>query len=329
MARWVALTLITAAVITTAAVFFYASLDRGSTDHDVEVGPKSAASKPETPAGPPPHAVVEGGDMMYRFGIKAQHTKFTKEWVVKNKGKGELILELEPPPCACIEVKLPPEAEALKRLVIPPGGQAPVSFVWDTQKFNGRYRWPMTLLTNDVDSPKLVFIADGIIRPAVALVPESGVDMFDVYNDEESHHATITLYSPDRPDLKLIKLTTSKPDLLEVKPKPLSEGRLPVPSNQGRLSIGCHPEAGTASGSISRGGNNRDRSSSKAGGPVPGCREGSTSRSRLFPPMLRLPDISSGTGGEGTVTLLARGRKKTVFKVERKPADRRDRDRAG
>ena len=179
---------------------------------------KSAANLPSP--GPKPAVLV--GDSTYHFGTKVEYSSFTKEWIVENHGQADLTLELEPPSCACVTVQVPPGVSFSdsKLLSVKPGGKSPVSFRFETKKLSGKYRWPMSVVTNDPDHPKLTFIAEGVVRPPLIFDPPGGINFLDIYSDDPNH-ASIKFYSIDHPNMKILGLESTKPEFLTVESRPL------------------------------------------------------------------------------------------------------------
>jgi hypothetical protein len=285
------------------------------------VPPASAKSPLETPqpTGPKPHAVVVG-DPTYHFGTKTQETSFTKEWIVENQGDADLTLEPEPPSCSCITFQIPSGLSFSneKKITVKPYAKAPVSFGFETKKFSGRYLWPMSLVTNDPDHPKLVFAAEGIIRAPFAFEPESGINFLDICSDDESNHASIKLLCFERADLQVIKIKPTKPDLMAVQSRPLDPSECRVLGIQSGYQFDVTIKRGAPTGSF------REivyldinhPSKPEIGFVVLG-------RVRLpiaaVPEQVRMVDVSTSKGGESTTQLIVRGRRVTQFHLEHAP----------
>jgi hypothetical protein len=309
MLRWIILAVLVVVIAAAATVLVQTT---PSESLAVNYPVKPAASKVE---GPQPHVVVDG-DLAYHFDTKPQKIKFSRDWVIKNDGKGELTLRLEAPPCSCTVANFGKDGKTT--VMVPPGGQIPIHFTWETRTYTGHYRKPAIVLTNDLERPKLEFVAEGTIQPALVVYPTTDIDLMEVSTDETSHSARVALYSPDRPEMKILKLSSSKPELITLTSEPLKEEdlkhlkvkagyRINVALKQG-MPLGAfreeivvhtdHPEQPEMTLSVS----------GKMVGPI-----------TLVPERLRMPNVSSSDGGQGKVTLLVRGRRETKFEVEQKP----------
>jgi len=269
---------------------------------------------PSPDNGPKPKAVVDG-ELTHRFGTMAQETKGERIWTIKNEGEGDLELKKGPSTCSCTIVNFK-EGESA---VLKPGQKQDIRLTWETRENNGKYSKSASIVTNDPQHLKFDFVVEGTVRPAVVLYPPTPTIHFPmISNDEEDHEYTIALSSPDKPDLKITKLTSSKPDLVLVDQQPLTEkeckelkidsgyrvtvnvkGGLPLGAFREEVVIGTdHPQKPEVKLTVT----------GKMAGPI-----------SVSPERLRVLDVPSRTGGRGTVKLLVRGKKPTKFEVERKP----------
>ena len=108
--------------------------------------------------------------------------------------------------------------------VLKPKESTEIRLTWKTKEFNGKFSQSSSILTNDPEHPKLEFVVEGTVRPAVVLFPPtSTVNFLTISNTEEDHKYKIAVASPDKPDLKITKLTSSKPDLIVAEQQPLTE----------------------------------------------------------------------------------------------------------
>jgi hypothetical protein len=318
MVRWILLAVLVVALTATATVVV-----QGLPSEMTKPG--SGPAYPAVPAGEKgarPLAVVDD-DLTYHFGKRAQHTKFSKEWVIKNRGKADLTLELEAPPCSCTVGGFQNEKGEMTgtKEVVKPGGQKPIKFTWDTRENSGKYVKEASLLTNDPEHPKIVFTADGEVNPAVVVYPPTmsrSVDFFEVTTDEPEHTLKFAMYSPDRSELKITKLRSSKPNLIVADDTAMPEelckqlnvksGRqitvkvlrgLPLGVFLEELVIGTdHPLQPEVRLTVT----------GKVVGPI-----------TMVPERLRLFSADNHAGQVGSITLLVRGQKETHFKVKKKP----------
>lgn len=318
MVRWILLAVLVVALTTTATVVV-----QGLPSEMTKPG--SGPAYPAVPAGtkgPKPVAVVDD-ELTYHFGKRPQQTKFSKVWVIKNKGKADLTLEMPDPPCSCTVGSFQDEKGVLTgtKEVVRPGGQKPIKFTWDTRENSGKYVKEASLLTNDPEKPKIVFTADGEVNPAVVVYPPAmsrSIDFFEVTTDEPEHMLSFAIFSPDRPELKVTKLHTSKPNLIVADDVAMPEdlckqvnvkaGRqinvkvlrgLPLGVFLEELVIGTdHPLQPELRLTVT----------GKVVGPI-----------TMVPERLRLFSADNHAGQVGSITLLVRGQQETHFKVKSKP----------
>lgn len=280
-----------------------------------KVGPKIAAPSAK-PDGPAPKVVVEG-DLRYEFGSMAQHTNGKHTWTFRNEGKGPLEVWTMSSTCSCTLAQL--GKDSTKRLTIDPGQSAPIDLTWDTKGNDGAYSQSATLGTNDPNRPQISLITSGTVRPPVVVVPnESGITFSTVSNDKP-HEFKMAVFSPDRPETKLTRMVTSKPDRVTVEARPLTPeqckelnapagGQMVVvtvlpSSNLGKLREELvietdHPQ--------------RPRMTF----PVTATVEGPI---LMAPARVIMHDASTRGGESVDVTIFSRGQSETKFTVARKP----------
>jgi hypothetical protein len=313
MIRWALLAVLVVALTATATVVVQSL----PADSSVALGPKFPVPPPES-NGKRPRAVVDE-DLTYKFGTRAQHTKFEKDWVIKNRGDAPLHLRLEAPPCSCTVAgfqdkdRLPSGSK-----VVPPKEETTIHFTWETRENSGTYHKTATILTDDPERPKLEFSALGEVHPAVVVYPDRVINFIEVSTDEEVHSASIAVYSQDKPDMKITRLASSKPTLIVAEQEPMTKEqceslkvkagwRITVKVKRGfplatfleELVIGTdHPLEPELKLTVT----------GKVVGPI-----------SVVPERVRLFNISGSRGGTRDVTLLVRGHRATKFEVVRKP----------
>jgi len=315
MMRWVVLAVLAVALTATATVV----VQSWSEETSLSGGPSYPAPNPK-PTGPQPRAVVDG-ELIYKFGRRAQFTTFEKDFVIKNEGEGDLVLELSDPPCSCTVAGFQDEKgnKTGTKKVVPPKQQATIHFTWQTRGNSGHYEKPATLLTNDHEHPQLVFAADGEVFPAVIVYPDMKMNLAEISTDQDEYTQAIAVYSPDRPDLKITEIVSSRPDLITTTDEPMSpeeckglkaeKGRhitvkikrgLPLGAFYEELAIKTdHPQQPELKINLS----------GKMVGPI-----------SLTPERARLFKVSGSRGGSGEVKILVRNQRPTRFEVVSAPA---------
>ncbi len=264
--------------------------------------------------GPKPKAVIDG-ELTHRFDTMAQLTKGEKVWSIRNEGPGDLVLKQGSKTCSCTIVNLKDSDSA----VLKPKESTEIRLTWETRTYNGKFSQSASILTNDPERPELKFVVEGTVRPAVVLFPPSPtVNFLTLSNTEEDHKYKVAVASPDKRDLKITKLTSSKPGLIVAEQQPLTEseckdlkieagyrvtinakGGLPLGAFREELVIGTdHPQQPEVKLTVT----------GKMEGPI-----------SISPERLYVRNVPTRIGGRGIVKLVVRGRKPTTFQVKSKP----------
>jgi hypothetical protein len=212
MWRWLALILVVVAVSAGAAWFSMSVTPAGADPADV---PFPVATQD---TGPPAKLTIDG-ELVYDFGVMAQQQKGNREIILRNEGPGDLTIRGVEPSCSCTVVNLKPnETKVLK-----PGETFPMKVEWQTKDFKDAFEKQARVLTSDPEHPEVLFIVKGRVEPAIVTMPESGVIDARSLVNTESHLLHAALASPDRPRTKILGIATSRPELLEVTSKPLTD----------------------------------------------------------------------------------------------------------
>jgi len=215
MMRWMLLAVLVV-VLTTAATVGVQYLPDTTSE-----GKLAFPNSNDDSAGPPAKAVlVEGGDTTYSFGTFAQYSKGTHVWVIKNEGEGDLKLTQGYKSCSCTIANLKENGT----VVVKPGDTTTVELEWNTKEHVGRFNQRAEVNTgNDPHRQKFEFVVSGMVSPALVVIPPGNTIPFQNITSEESHKAHFALFSPDKPDMQITELRTSKPDLMSVTAQPLTE----------------------------------------------------------------------------------------------------------
>src|SRR5262249_7653465 len=178
---------------------------------------------PPKAEGPQPRAVVEGG-LVYKFGSKPQHSTFEKDFIIKNEGQADLTLRLEAPPCSCTVAGFQSKVNeaSTNEKVIPPKGETTIHSPWEPRGYTGKYRKPATLITNDPENPQLEFAAEGEVYPAIVVYPGDKMYFSEASTDEDENRQVVAVFSPDRPELKINEMTSSRPELITATQEPMT-----------------------------------------------------------------------------------------------------------
>ncbi len=114
------------------------------------------------PPGPQPKAVIE--NPLFDFGTALEGTMVRHVFLIKNTGKGELLIRGIKTSCGCT-------AAAPSKNHLAPGEEAQINVGFDTHFQKGHQTRTITAFTNDPDTPEAVMTMQGVVRQQVAAVP--------------------------------------------------------------------------------------------------------------------------------------------------------------
>jgi Protein of unknown function (DUF1573) len=270
--------------------------------------------------GPKPKVEIEG-KRLYDFGTMTKQTKSSHTWVVKNVGEADLHVWLEKTTCSCTIASLAESKKAegsseKPKVIVKPGQSTPIDVGWDTKEWTD-FSQNAILGTNDPIEPEVTLFLKGKVTPPVVVYPPEMIT-FGSNNNEEKHTKRIAIYSPDRPETKITKILTSRPDLIvatstpfgpeEIKSFPTKAGyRIDVEIKPG-MPLGKFHEQMVIYTDHPKQNEVKVSMNGEFTGPI-----------SVMPSRLRLPVVTSAKGGTGHVTLLVRGAKPTKFEVAEKP----------
>jgi hypothetical protein len=273
--------------------------------------------KPRNVNGPQPKlAFTAGGDLTYEVGTMAQRQTGKHTWTVKNEGQADLVLHQESSTCSCTIAKFKNGEDA----VLKPGESTDINLEFETREFKDDHSWGATIGTNDPERPSFTLQAHGKVYPAVmTFPPEPVINLQTLSNDEDDHKVNVAVYSKDRPETKIVKITTSNKQV-EAIHEPISEKEaktLPGEITKGEkvtinvksgLPLGVFKEEVV----ITTDHPNQPEVRVGVGGKMVGA-------INLLPSVLSMHDVNAKTGGTGGVTVVVRGNRATTFKVVKKP----------
>lgn len=176
--------------------------------------PFPGASKPTGPTGKvrldPPEETID-------FGVMNHHDKTHRTWTITNEGPGDLVLTGDQPYCSCTVMSLKKgETKTLK-----PGETFEVNVEYEA-KAVGEADKSARVYTSDPKHEQLVFRFKGRVFPVIVTMPEEGhIDVGTIMNTK-SHLFHAAVSAPARPETQILGITTSNPELIEVKTKPLT-----------------------------------------------------------------------------------------------------------
>jgi hypothetical protein len=313
MLRWVILAV---AVVLLAAI--------GTVVVSYGTGSNSEWGLPASTSRSGPHPKVDiDGPLTLDFGTMATQKVGNHKWVVKNVGQGDLELWKAGSTCMCTIAKLSKDGD---KMTVKPGESTEIELEWHTNDAVGDYAKGATIGTNDPERPEFQLNVHGIVHPPIVIMPppQENVIMVGNVSSDSPGLATMALYSPDRPAMKLTKLTTSRPELIVPKSIPMTADQIQnlnssatAPAKGGyRLDVEFLPGMPL--------GNFREELIIETDHPeqprlqftLVGSVSGPIS---VMPNILRLVVVNNKQESTGQVTMLVREGRPTAFKVTSKP----------
>lgn len=198
---------------------------------------KTDAPKKEAASGPRP--IIEIPKMRHDFGEVYESDKFEYTFLVRNKGKADLVIQDVKPGCGCTVANFDK--------VIPPGGEGSIELVLDGTRVHGEFSKTAQVHCNDPDRPELTLTIAGKKVALVNVVPDGVIYLQGRY--EEVIEKEVTISSNEKlPDFKVLGATSDIDDKIsyEVKPGPKKgdyilkvkkNPELPMSSSYGTITV--------------------------------------------------------------------------------------------
>ncbi|MBV8312905.1 MAG: DUF1573 domain-containing protein, partial [Planctomycetaceae bacterium] len=240
-----------------------------------------------------------------------------RKWKVKNTGEGDLEIWLLGSTCTCTIPKLKGEGS---REIIKPGESTEIELEWKTKDAVGEFSKGATIGTNDPSRPEFILGVHGVVNAPIVVLPtpqEGILTIGDVASDRVKE-ISLAFFSPDHPEMKIEKLSTSNPNVIVAKAIPLTPQDLEkVKVKKGyqiKLEVKPGMPLGTFREELIVGTDHPDKPRYQL--VLAGVVSGPIS---LVPPILRMVAVNGRRGASGQLTLLVREGQPTSFKVLRKP----------
>lgn len=275
------------------------------------------AAAPKAPVnestGPQPKVEIDQNPI-YEFGKMSQHDKGMHTWRIKNTGEADLELWMKgKPTCSCTIAKL----ENNQKAVVQPGKLTTIDLEWNTKDFHDDYSQGAEFGTNDPLHPTFYLTIKGKVHPPVVVYPPEMIQ-FPTISNEETQRRAIAIFSADRPKLKVTKVTSSRPDVIVATVKPMTPEEAKPLKVEAGYQILIEIKPGMPQGQfleelvIRTDHPKRPEVRVSMGGKVIGPIS-------IFPPGLRMRDVTSREGASRDLNLMVRGGKETHFQVVSKP----------
>jgi Protein of unknown function (DUF1573) len=266
--------------------------------------------------GPKPKVEVPG-PLLYDFGSMAQLSEGTHSWEFKNIGDADLELWMESSTCSCTIAKLKSEGEEKKKVVVKPRAATTIDLQWQTKQFRDEYKKGANIGTNDPTRRSVSLNVVGKVYPPVVVFPSETMT-FNAVSNEEPHQAKVAVFSVDRPDLKIKKLSTTRPEFLVPQFRPLSPEECKLLKVKAGLEVIVEMKPGMPLGRF------QDELVIETDHPMKSelkltVAGNTTGPISVIPDRVRIPSVSSSQGGSRDLTILVRGGKPTTFTVAYHP----------
>ena len=268
-------------------------------------------------AGPKPKVEVPE-PLIHEFGSMSQLSEGTHSWEFKNIGEADLELWMESSTCSCTIAKLSTkEGQEKKKVVVKPKDSTKIDLQWQTKMFHDAYPKGATIGTNDPSRRSITLNVKGKVFPPVIVYPNEMIT-FNGVSNEEPHKATIAVFSVDRTDLKIKKISTSRPEFLVPQFKALTPEDCKQLKVKGGLQVTVEVKPGMPLGRF------QDELLIETDHPlksdvkvtIAGNMTGPIS---AIPDRVRMQGVLSGKGASRDSTLLVQGARPTNFTVAHRP----------
>ena len=266
-----------------------------------------------TPTGPQPKVVIDE-DPIYDFGKMAQHDGSSHTWLVRNEGEVNLDIWLVgKPTCSCTIAKL----EGGQKATIKPNVATTIDLTWNTKEFHDDYSQGATFGTNDPRTPTFRLAIKGKVYPPVVVFPPQMMQ-FPRISNEEPHKSKFAVYSQERPELKVIKVVSSKPALIVAEFKPMTPEEAKQLKVEKGYMVTVEIKPGMPLGNfheelvVTTDHPKQPEVKMTVGGS-------GMARSAVTPPGVRMPDVVGRIGASKELVVVVRGGRETDFEAVRKP----------
>lgn len=271
--------------------------------------------------GPSGKLYVEGKPD-HDFGIMAQQSEGTHDFVLKNVGEGDLELTSGSSTCQCTVANFEIDratGKAKESIVLKPGESTTITLSWKTKGDQGRFEKAASVVTSDPEMPEFWFKITGEVQPAISMVPIYPEFDFGSVPNTDSLTARWALASADKPDFQILEVTSSRPDLVGASVRPLTdEEKADLRFKNGyHVTVELKPTTEIGAFYVELVVKTDHPKQPEVRGVAKGQRVGPIS---LVPGSIRIPDANSSDGGSRSLLISVRGQDRTRFEVADVPA---------
>lgn len=267
--------------------------------------------------GPAPVATVDH-EPIHKFETMPQNAEGKHVWKISNTGKVDMELTKGPSTCSCTIANFKNDES---KLVLKPGESTEIELKWETRQNNGEFKKSASVLTNDPLKPSVEFVVQGTVRPAVMVLPSDQVLNFSNVSNEKPNDLNFAIYSADKADLKILKVTSTRPDFIETRVESLTPDEVSRISMKEKVAgykivvvlkpgmpVGLFSEELLLKTDHPKQEDVKMIISGKMTGPI-----------SCFPEVLRMSQVSAEKGGSMQAALIVRDKKSVKFEVAATP----------
>lgn len=131
---------------------------------------------------------LEIKERVFDFGTVSQGTVVSHDFIVRNEGQSDLVIQRIIPSCGCT-------AAAVSTDPIAPGQERAIKVSFDTAGFSGDKYKTVRVNTNDIDNLSVVLALRGIVEPDVLVEPQSLMFGEVVRGTKESRRVSVSVKS--------------------------------------------------------------------------------------------------------------------------------------
>jgi hypothetical protein len=225
---------------------------------------------------------------------------------------------METSTCSCTIAKLKSaEGKEKTKVMVKPRAATTIDLQWQTKQFRDEYKKGATIGTNDPTRRSVALNVVGKVYPPVVVFPSETMT-FNGVSNEEPHQAKAAVFSVDRPDLKIKKLSTTRPEFLVPQFRPLSPEECKMLKVKAGLEVIVEMKPGMPLGRF------QDEIVIETDHPMKSelkltVAGNTTGPISVIPDRVSIQSVSSSQGGSRDLTILVRGGKPTTFTVAYHP----------
>jgi hypothetical protein len=211
-------------------------------------------------------------------------------------------------------------SESDSKEIVKPGESTEIEVEWKTKDAVGEFKKNVTIATNDPDRPEFLLNVHGQVHSPVVVLPEPAENVITIGQiaNDSSTFFTLAIFSPERPDLKILKVAPSKADLIVPTIVPLTTEELAQLNTKGGYRVNFEIKPGMPLGAM------REELLIETDHPdmpklqytLTGVTSGPIN---LMPGNIRIVALHKNDSASGQLNMLVREGRPTEFTVAQKP----------